>query len=168
MLWALIAVVAGVAVWFIVGALGGTSTQRPIAAGRDKEEKAVPAPTVSGARIAAATETPEPVPTPTETEPAPEEVELITEGISVQVLNGTAAPAAAQTMADKLSGLGFTIIAVEESSQAYPQTTVFWSTNASQDAAVALAERNGWVAEAKPANLADTVSLHVVVGADEV
>lgn len=167
MLWAVIAAVAGVAVWFIVGALGANEMQRPLAAERNKGDKeAVPAPTVSGIRIAAPPETPQPAPTPSDTEAAPEDVELITEGISVQVLNGTADPAAARTMADELSGLGFTIIAVEDSSQLYPQTTVFWSTDASQDAAEALAERNGWVAEVKPANLADTVSLHVVVGAD--
>jgi hypothetical protein len=168
MLWAVIAVVAGVAVWFIVGALGATDVQRPIAAGRGKAERPVPAPTVSGVRIAATPETPQPAPTPMETEAPPEDVELITKGISVQVLNGTSDPSAARTMADELSGLGFTIIAVEDSSQPYAQTTVFWSTDASQDAAVALAESNGWVAEPKPANLADTVSIHVVVGADEV
>lgn len=168
MLWAVIAVVAGIAVWFIVGALGATDMQRPVAAERNEGDKEVaPAPTVSGVRIVATPETPMPAPTPSETEEAPKDVDLITEGISVQVLNGTADPAAARTMADELSGLGFTIIAVEDSSQLYPQTTVFWSTTASQDAAVALAERNGWVAEPKPVNLADTVSIHVVVGADE-
>ena len=168
MLWAVIAVVAGIAVWFIVGALGATDIQRPIAATRDKADRPVPEPTVSGIQIAATPETPRPAPTPTEAEAPPEDVELITEGISVQVLNGTSDPAAARTMADELSDLGFAIIAVEDSSQPYAQTTVFWSTDASQDAAVALAESNGWVAEPKPANLADTVSIHVVVGADEV
>ena len=172
MLWAVIAVVAGVAVWFIVGALGATDLQRPLAAERDKGDKgakeAAPAPTVSGIRVVATPEIPQPTPTPSQTESAPKDVDLITEGITVQVLNGTADPAAARTMADGLSGLGFTVVAVEESSQPYPQTTVFWSTDASQEAAVALAERNGWVAQPKPANLADTVSLHVVVGADEV
>ena len=166
-LWAVIAAVTGVAVWFIVGALGGTGTQRPMAAERNKPDRAVPAPTVSGIRVAA-TETPQPAPTVSATEAPPEDVELITEGISVQVLNGTANPAAARSMADELSSLGFTIIAVEESSRIYPQTAVFWSTDASREAAVALAESHGWVAEAKPANLSDTVSIHVVVGADEV
>lgn len=176
-LWAVIATVTGAAVWFIVAALGGPSAQRPVAAASDKNEKAAPAPTVSGIRIAAtpepsetpeAAETPDPVPSATATQEPSEEVELITEGISVQVLNGTAAPAAGQTMAERLAQLGFEIVAVEESSRGYDQTTVFWSSDATRDAATALAERHGWVAEPKPANLSDEVSLHVVVGSDEI
>ena len=167
-LWAVIAAVTGAAVWFIVGALGGPNTQQPVAAAREKKERPAPAPTVSGIRVAATPETPDPVPRATETEEPPEDVELITEGVSVQVLNGTPAPAAGRTMADRLTELGFAIIAVEESSRIYDQTTVFWSSAESRDAATALADRHGWVAEAKPANLSDEVSLHVVVGSDEI
>ncbi len=165
--WALIAAVTGAGVWFAVGALGGPEAQKPVANGRDREQEQGPAPTVSGVRVTATPETPEPSATPTESVPA-DEVELITEDVSVQVLNGTARPGAAQTLADRLAKMGFAIVAVEESSRAYEQTTVFWSARSSRDAAVALAERHGWVADAKPTNLSDTVSLHVVVGADEV
>lgn len=166
-LWAVIAAVTGVAVWFIVGALGGPEAQRPIAAERNRSDKEeMPSPKVSGARVASTTAPPSPAPTATmDTEP--DESKLITEGISIQVLNGTADPAAADAMAERLTELGFTVVAVEESSERYPQTTVFWSTDASQDAATALAESAGWVAEAKPGNLSPEVSLHVVVGADE-
>lgn len=171
-LWAVIAAVTGAAVWFIVSALGGPDAQKPVAADRDREvadEATVPEPTVSGARIVNVEQTPAPEPTGTPTTRSPEDdVKLITEGVSVQVLNGTADAGAGQAMADRLTDLGYTVVTVEESSRPYPQTTVFWSTDAYREAATALAERHGWMAEAKPANLADTVSLHVVVGADEV
>lgn len=169
-LWAVIAAVTGAAVWFLVTELGGPDLQKPVASERDrtKNDGASPTPTVSGARIAAATETPTPTPTPTPTEPTGDDVKLITEGVSVQILNGTADPGAAQAMADRLGGLGYSVVAVEESSRHYPRTTVFWSAESSREAAEALAGRHGWAAEAKPANLSDEVSLHVVVGADEI
>jgi len=165
--WAVVAVVTGTAVWLIVGALSGPA-QRPLAADRDRDPDPVPDPTVSGARVAVTPSVPEATPTATPTPtPTPQEIELITEGVSVQVLNATADDAAAQAMADRLDGLGYRIVAIEGSSRPYPKTTVFWSTEESRDAAVALAERHGWVADAKPGNLSDTVSIHVVVGADE-
>jgi hypothetical protein len=71
-------------------------------------------------------------------------------------------------MADRLSSLGFEVVAVEGSSRQYPETTVFWSFPAAQEAAERLAGKYGWVAAAKPANLSSTVDLHVVVGSDEV
>ena len=171
-LWVLIAVVTGIAVWVFVGAVGGDDARRSIAAEPMVEETADPEPTVSGLRVAD-----QPTPEPVETSEPPatrkpkrdkqEDVKLITEGVTIQVLNGTMNSGAAQAVADRLSGLGFSIVAVEESSRAYSETTVFWSTDASREAAEALAERMGWLAEPKPANLADTVSFHVVVGADE-
>ena len=168
--WVAIAVVAGISVWFLVTQLGGPEVTRPLAEGRDREraEEVDPEPTVSGARVAAVAETPEATPTPVPTDTPSQDVELITDGVSIQVLNGTQDVSAGQTMADKLEGLGFSIVAVEESSQPYEATTVFWSTEASRDAAIALADKHGWAAEAKPANLSDEVSVHVVVGADEV
>lgn len=168
-LWAMIAAVTGIAVWLLVGAIGGGQPQRSVAAGVDVDTPSKPEPTVSGLRVAS-----EPDPTPTEervaratSDPKEEPVELITKGVTVQVLNGTLKPNAGLGVADRLSSLGYSIVAVEESSRVYSETTVFWSTDASREAAVALAERFGWVAERKPANLSDTVSFHVVVGADE-
>lgn len=172
-LWATIAVVTGIAVWFVVGAVGGPEAGRPVIAGaepgsEDTSEDEVPVPTVSGALITKEDEPEEtPSPTPT-TDTATPETKLITKDVSVQVLDGTTDPRAAQTLADKLTGLGFAVIALEESSRIYEHTTVFWSTETSKEAATALAERFGWIAESKPANLSDTVSFHVVVGKDEV
>ena len=171
-LWVMIAAVTGIAVWLLVGALGGEETQRTIAAQANEdttEESTEPEPTVSGLRVAN-----EPEPTPTEdpatrstSAPVTDKTELITEGVTVQVLNGTMDAGAAQNVADRLSDLGYSVVTVEESSRVYNETTVFWSTPGSRKAAIALADHFGWVAEAKPANLSDTVSFHVVVGADE-
>ena len=166
-LWVLIAAVTGVAVWFVVGAIGGEQVPRPVAAPNDSESQTKPEPTVSGARVAKVEEPPE-TPEPAATAASKERnAKLVTDGVTVQVLNGTLKPESAQSVAERLSGLGYAIVAVEESSRAYSETTVFWSTAESREAAMALADHFGWLAEPKPANLADTVSLHVVVGADE-
>ncbi|MDQ3939967.1 MAG: LytR C-terminal domain-containing protein [Actinomycetota bacterium] len=157
--WVAIAVITVGAVWVIVKAIGGPETTPNTLAGAEGPS---PEPTVAEdpSTIAA---TPSPRATPT----TAEDVQLITDGITVQVLNGTAQPKAAPTMADRLTGLGYTVVAVEESSRAYPETTVFWSADDFRDAAEALAARFGWDAAPKPGNLSPEVALHVVVGADE-
>jgi hypothetical protein len=121
------------------------------------------------------TETPEPVesetPEPDETdEPAGggSDKPLITEDITVQVLNGTASTEADDRMADRLSSLGYEVVAVQGSSKQYSETTVFWSFPGAQEAAERLAAKFGWVAALKPSNLSSTVDIHLVVGADEV
>lgn len=131
-----------------------------------------------------ATETPSPdessapeteTPTPVETTPTPEETKtrkpkekLITQGITVQVLNGTDDAEAGEAMAERLRELGYQVVAVESSSTGYKETTVFWSLPDTERAAKVLADRFDWAADEKPANLADTVSMHVVVGKDEI
>ncbi|MFN2588306.1 MAG: LytR C-terminal domain-containing protein [Actinomycetota bacterium] len=166
--WVLIAVVVGTAVWIAVEAVGGatggsssasataTATAEPTAEPERTAEPATP-----DAEVTA-----EPTPEAT-TEPREDVEPLITEGVTVQVLNATEVAEADDRMADKLSKLGFTVVAVESASSRYEATTVFWSTDASKEAAQRLADRFGWIAEAKPQNLSTTVSLHVVVGADE-
>ena len=169
--WVLIAVVVGTAVWIAVEAVGGaTEGSAPAAAATTPAEPTdepeptpepeTPAPEKTPEASAKPTKEPTPEPTP---EPDP----LITEGITVQVLNATDSAEADDHMADKLSKLGFTVVAVESASSRYDATTVFWSTEAAKEAAQRLADKFGWVAEAKPENLSTTVSLHVVVGADE-
>lgn len=120
-------------------------------------------------------ETPEPVESET---PDPQEIEepddggsdkpLITEDITIQVLNGTASTEADDRMADRLSSLGFEVVAVQGSSKQYTETTVFWSFPGAQEAAERLADRFGWAAAMRPSNLSSTVDIHVVVGSDEV
>ena len=163
--WVFIAVVVGAAVWLAVDLIGGDEVKTKASAQESPTPRSSPTPKRSDLVVA--------TPTPEETEPEPEESEtpkpeLITEGINVQVLNGTSDLDADDRMADKLAGLGFTIEAVEGSSKTYELTTVFWSYPEAEDAARALAERFGWVAEAKPENLSDTVAIHVVVGTDEI
>ena len=164
--WVLIAIVVGVAVWTAVAAVGEEGGLRTPPSAARAERTRSPSPHAS------ATQSPTPVPTatprPSPTKQAEPKPELITRGITVQVLNGTNDPAAAERMAARLRDAGFAIAAVNPASKLYPQTTVLWSVPATQKAAEALADHFGWEVAEKPANLTAAVSIHVVVGADEV
>ena len=169
--WVLIAAVVVVAVWIAIDAVG-----------RD-DETLVPA--ARNTRSSIAEPTQEPVETPQETpepektdesdpkkpkKPKPdksEEDELITEDITVQVLNATGDPGADDRMADRLSSLGFEVVSIQGSSKEYSSTTVFWSFPEAQEAAERLAARYGWDSGPKPSNLSSTVDLHVVVGTNQ-
>ena len=170
--WVLIAAVVVVAVWVAIDAVG-----------RD-DEKLVP--TARNTRSAAVEPTEDPVETPVETpepektkEPEPEETskpkpdrsendeQLITEDITVQVLNATGDTGADDRMADRLSSLGFEVVSIQGSSKEYSSTTVFWSFPEAQEAAERLAARFGWDSGPKPSNLSSTVDLHVVVGTSQ-
>jgi hypothetical protein len=96
-----------------------------------------------------------------------ERPELITEGVTVQVLNGAPSPTAGDAMTRRLRRLGFEIVAAGAAARPYDRTVVFWSSSASRPAARALARRFGWQASPKPANLSPSVAVHVVVGRDE-
>jgi hypothetical protein len=165
----LVAVVAGVAVWIAVGALGrGQLDASPPPAASPNEPvspEPTPTPTPSPSPTQSGDRTPRPPDKPDK--PRGPEVELITEGISVQVLNATTTSGAATEIATRLSDLGFEIAAVGEAASIYRQTTVFWSSTASEDAAKALARRFGWRRGPAPANLSRSVSVHVVVGLDK-
>lgn len=163
--WVLLSAVIGTAVWVAIDAVGNDDVPTPVVA------DLTPSPT----ETAEASPTESPTPAPTETRepkteptksPKEQEVALITEGMNVQVLNGTNAPDADDRMADRLTRLGFRVEAVNPAI-ARPLTTVFWSFPEAEEAARRLADRFGWVAEPKPDNLSATVALHVVVGADE-
>lgn len=160
--WLLVAAVAITAVTIAVDAIGGNSDEDPPpvaqSEARGSQEPAspsqVPSPSVKARKL--------------KKSPAPsEEVELVTEGVSVQVLNGTASPDADTLMADRLAGLGFDVYAVDSASASYSQTTVFWSYAEARPAAEALAKKFGWASGEKPSNLSTSVALHVVVGTDE-
>lgn len=163
--WALLAAVIGTAVWVAIDAVGSDDIQTPVVA------DATPSPMAPAEAIPTESPTPEqtktrkPKPEPTKS-PKQQKVALITEGMNVQVLNGTNVADADDRMADRLTGMGFRVDAVNPA-RARPLTTVFWSSPDAEEAARRLADRFGWVAEPKPANLSATVALHVVVGADE-
>ena len=163
--WILVAVVGISAVWAGVGALGDDEldpSKGPVA--KDVEE-----PRSSSEPTAKATPV-EPEEEPTEEptkEPEEEEVPLITEGMTVQVLNGTNVSGADQTMADRLEELGYEVINVVPAAINYEETTVLWSYAESEEAAARLAERYGWQVKPKPDNLSTQVALHIVVGVDE-
>lgn len=178
--WVLVAVVAAVAVWIAVDALGGPDVGAAAnkgGPGSGSRIAATPTTTPSHRRRPSHSPTPKPspkprpshspasTPSPTAT-PAPA-APLITEGVTAQVLNGTSSPSADDDMARRLGDLGYQIVAVRPASRTYEATTVFWSYPSSQSAAEALARHFGWVAQPKPANLSPTVAIHVVVGVDE-
>lgn len=161
--WLMIAAVVLVAVVIAIDAVGGDDLEGLPAA---QETRSVePEPTEESTPSSEPVETPEPKKTP-DAEPKDDEVELITD-VTVQVLNATATTDADDRMADRLSELGYEVVAIEGSSRQYSTTTVFWSYPGAQEAAEALAERFGWLAQPKPDNLSATVDLHVVVGSDE-
>ena len=157
--WVLIAAVVATGVWFAVDAVSDESFEEPPAAA--SSESAEPSPTITPTR---ASPTPTATLTPT---PSGSPAELITEGVSVQVLNGSMIAGSEQEIVDELTGLGFHIAAVQDASQRYEVTTVFWSAPEWEEAAVALAAHFGWEVAEKPPNLSDEVSVHVVVGVDE-
>ena len=168
--WVIVAIATGIGVWVVVNSIGGREIHTKLnsaQAENDHHSKATPEPkeTAQPEETVAVVDTPSPVATPRSKSPHKES--LKTEGITVQVLNGTLQKDAGRVMADRLADLGYSIVAVEESVKAYSQTTVFWSSQSSRSAAEALAEHFGWRAQPKPENLSPTVSIHVVVGADE-
>ncbi|MGI8774574.1 MAG: LytR C-terminal domain-containing protein [Actinomycetota bacterium] len=171
--WVLIAGVVAVGVVVAVDTLSGEdiTDPDPIAASSPSEPSSTPTaeatPTPEASPSPAPSDSPTPKPTRS-SKPPPEEAELITEGMTVQVLNGTGVASADDDMANRLAGLGYEVIAVNGSNKEYQATTVFWSVPESQEAAERLAQRFGWVSGPKPSNLSATVKLHVVVGMDEV
>ncbi|HEX2049256.1 MAG TPA: LytR C-terminal domain-containing protein [Actinomycetota bacterium] len=177
--WLLVAVVVGAAVWIAVGSIGGdvapagarSPSPAPARAARD----ATPTPSPTPTPEPTPTPTPEPQPSPgddskrREREPREPDDELVTDGVTVQVLNATGGvTGAGAAMGERLDGLGFDVVAVGTAIVVKDRTTVHWSTPEGQPAAEALARRFGWVAAAKPADLSATVTLHVLVGRDEV
>ncbi len=159
--WVLITGVVGMAVWVAVDVVGSKQEQVPTAStGASELVEPTPEETES-------VPTPEPIETLEEIIETPEP-ELITEGITVQVLNGTPDDTVDETIADMLAQLGFQIVAVQDASRTYTETTVFYSSTESQEAATALAEHEGWLVEPKPDSLSAEVSIHVVIGVDEI
>ena len=95
-----------------------------------------------------------------------DDAELIVDGISVQVLNGTQDTEVDDKWADELEGLGFEIAAVNPYSD-LGGTTVYWSSVEAEDAARVLAEKFGWQSEPKPEELSSEVDIHLYLGDDE-
>ena len=171
--WTIVAVVALGAVWIAIDALGNEPQPEAASPSGDNPPAVVDAtPSEDGED---GEENPEPsaAPEPEESEtPKPEKEkkdksELITDGVLVQVLNGTSVETLDDRWADKLEGLGFTIEAVNPY-HSVSETVVYWSTDESREAAEALANRFGWPAELKLEELSDQVSVHVYLGKDEI
>ena len=162
--WFMVAGVVGIALWVAVASMGDDGASPALS--REKsptpEAETVAPPQPSSEPVKPKKEKP---PKPAET---PAEEELITDGVTLQVLNASGSPGAAEPVATKLGDLGFEVVAVVEAAKIYEETTVFWSSEESRAAAEALAGRFDWIVEGKPENLSADVSVHVVVGRDEV
>lgn len=152
--WVLIAAVAGTAVWIAIDAVG-------------RDDDVTPSPRTVNSPSPTPAASPTATPSPKGGGGRDEDVELITEGVSVQVLNATDVSDAGDAMAQRLEDLGFEIVVVTNASTRYTETTVFWSRDDTREVAVRLAAKFGWVALPKPDNLSGEVSIHVVVGDDE-
>ncbi len=90
--------------------------------------------------------------------------QLITDGVTLQILNGTRSGRAGRQMLSRLSSLGYHILVVNTAARRYHRTTVFWTSGADKKPAVALARHFVWRARPAPNNLSATVTTHVVVG----
>jgi hypothetical protein len=171
--WLLAAVVGIGAVWIGVdAALGGDSSgpadEPPARAGAAAD----PSPSVD----ATPPETPVEESPPEKENEKPAEKEpkdkqekkkprLISDGVRVQILNGTTLSDADDRIASELEALGFEIVATN-AWHATPISVVYWSTPEDERTATLLADKLGWVAQPKPEELSTEVQLHVLVGAD--
>jgi hypothetical protein len=163
--WMLVATVAVAAVWIAIDAIG-----------RDVESATPSRPNAGPANAdAESSPSPEPTPKPTNSKPDKEKKEkkeepkppaLITKGVTVQVLNGSAIAGAEDAMAERLAGLGYEIVAANPY-LSQPESVVYWSSDEWKKAAVALAQRFGWNSGPKPADLSSEVSIHVIVGPEQ-
>ena len=162
--WFLASVVALAALWIAIDALGNEGPQTSEPPGKAAAAMEDPDPTSTPSA------TPE---TPTDTTPSPtpedekeeKDRELITDGITVQVLDGSSGGTAADDLVDKLEKWGFEIYVVNPYIER-KKSLVLWSSEETKDAAQALADHLGWPAEPKPQDLSGEVSIHVLVGRD--
>lgn len=179
--WIIVGVVAIGALWIAIDALGNDAAPE---ADAPKKANAPAAGSTSSEEPGEEEVDPDPTETPESESPESDKsgsdtsdknksrkdkadkAELITDNISVQVLNGTDDSSLDDRWADKLEGLGFEIEVVNPYLSA-DETVVYWSTSEAREAAEALGERFGWPAEAKPSELSAEVSIHVYFGDDE-
>lgn len=175
--WTVLAVVALGAVWIAIDALGNDAAPRTSESRGDKASSGGGAP---GGAAGEPSGEPEPAEDPMKDRKRNEKkdqkdespggggegVELVSKGISLQVLNGTDQPGLDDAWADKLEGLGFEIAAVNPYSST-KETLVYWSSVDSQEAAELLGERFGWSVQPKPEELSGEVDVHLFLGGDE-
>jgi hypothetical protein len=157
--WLAALVVVGAVVWVAAGAFGGDDG-KPVVQNS-------PSPTPTPAETTTATPSPSAKPSPSP-KPSPSDA-LITKGITMQVLNASSDSDADDRVAARLEKLGFEVVTVEDSLSSFSETHVYWAKPGAQDAARALADKMGWIAEAQPddLSLSAEVDLHILVGDDE-
>ncbi|MDQ3766658.1 MAG: LytR C-terminal domain-containing protein [Actinomycetota bacterium] len=164
--WVLIAALIGAGLWFVGRREADTVTAGPSSATSPTPDESVspassPSPT-SGPSPSGGTED-----GGTEEDEGGQVRPLITDDVTVQVLDSIGSDDAQDRMVDRLVALDFAVPFVAEASTTYRSTTVFWSYPEAEAAAKRLAERFGWEADPRPGNLSSGVTIHVVVGRDE-
>ena len=166
--WAVGGVVAIAALWIAVDALGNESTPAPRSDARNEQDKDPAPATTESSPTASPEDSPSPSPKESRTPKRDKKpAELVTAGVSLQVLNGSTSEEVDDAIADQLDVLGFDVVAVNPYS-ATSTSIVYWSTPEAQEAGEALADRLGWKSAFKPPELSGEVDLHVYVGEDEV
>lgn len=170
--WAVGGVVAIAAIWIAIDAVGNIGSSAPQSETKQEQDKGPGAAATESSPAASPETTPSPTPSPKESrtpkeDKKPDDLKLITEGVSVQVLNGTTSDEVDDAIAEQLEVLGFDVAAVNPY-HSIPKSIVYWSSPEAQEAGEALAERLGWKHAFKPAELSGEVDLHVYIGEDEV
>jgi LytR cell envelope-related transcriptional attenuator len=169
--WAVGGVVAIAALWIAVDALGNVNLPDLPSDIKKEQDKGPGAAAAKSSPSPSPTASPSSSPSPSPKESSapdkkPKEAKLVTEGVSLQVLNGTTSDEVDDAIADQLEVLGFEVVAVNP----YPPTPnsiVYWSSPEAQAAGEALAERLEWKSAFKPSELSSEVDLHVYIGEDE-
>ena len=178
--WVVVAVVALAAVWIAIDALGGNEVSPTSVKGQNQKKNGGAPVDPTPAETEETTEpeeieepTPSPEPSKSSADKDEDEDEanadkpkLITDGVSVQVLNGTSDAEADDRVAEQLEHLGYDVIAVNPY-LSRPDTIVYFSSEESKKAAEALGAHFEWPVEPMPEDLSSEVDVHVIVGADE-
>jgi hypothetical protein len=137
---------------------------------RQPDQKAV-APTVQTQRSPSPTPAPSPAPSPTKAaspSPAPSPSPSPTgepKG-QIQVLNGTGTTGLARRAADKLTAAGFEVVTVQNASNRYDATTIFFKPGFEEQAREVGRVLGTTKVEPAPSSLQRDIPVTAVVGAD--
>jgi hypothetical protein len=167
--WAVTAAVA-LASGLAIGYLGNPAASVPASPRHVAASAESPSPAATNTPGDRATPEPESSPTQSEPDkqppPGPSD-DLITNGVTVQVLNASGRGKGDNTVVQRLEQLGFSVVAINPAAKIYQKTTVFWSEPSGKAAAQALAKHFHWDSGPRPQTLSKSVTTHVVVGEDE-
>jgi hypothetical protein len=167
--WAVTAAVA-LASGLAIGYLGNPAASLPASPRHAPGSAQPPSPAATSTPAEGATPAPESTPAGSEPDQEPSAGpagQLITDGVTVQVLNASGRGKDDNTVIQRLERLGYDVVAINPAAKIYEKTTVFWSEPSGAPAAQALAQHFHWKSGPRPQTLSKSVTTHVVVGKDE-